>query len=293
MTYFDGWKIWMKRGNKAKNTLEGYIRDVEQLLMFLFGTIDDQSPSIYSMVDSDKIYEFFDEKEFGPATIGRKISSMRCFYSYLIKDKKILKDNPFDGMVRPAVPKPRPKALSEEETLDILNAAYAGKYVNRNGMRDYAIITIFATVPVRKSEIQDLKRSDYTEDGILIIREAKGMKNREIPCTADMIMAIDDYLDSRNDDCEYLFISEQKNRMSAHAMDNVIHKYANNINPHALRSTSATNMFRNGVPIATIKEIGGWDQGSNTFEKTYLKIDNKIKRNAIEEAMQKMKRKKD
>ena len=290
MTYFDGWKVWMKRGNKSRNTMDGYIRDVEQFLMFLFGNTEDQTPYVYSTVDSDKAYEFLDKGNFGPATIGRKISSMRSFYSYLIKDKKIIKENPFDGMVRPAVPKPRPKALTETQTLNILANAYEKKYVARNGMRDYALMMIFMTVPVRKSEIQDLCISDFTPEGMLIIREAKGMKNREIPCTQEMIDAIQDYLDSRDDTCDYLFISEQMNRMSAHAIDNVIHKYAD-INPHALRSTSATNMHRNGIDVATIKEIGGWDQGSNTFEKTYLKIDNRIKRSAVEESMRKMKEK--
>ena len=129
MTYFDGWKVWMKRGNKSRNTMDGYIRDVEQFLMFLFGNTEDQTPYVYSTVDSDKAYEFLDKGNFGPATIGRKISSMRSFYSYLIKDKKIIKENPFDGMVRPAVPKPRPKALTETQTLNILANAYEKKYV--------------------------------------------------------------------------------------------------------------------------------------------------------------------
>ncbi len=287
MTYFDGWIVWMGRAKKSKNTILSYAKDTEQLLIHLFGTLENQMSGAYVSVDSDKCYEYFDGNGLSPASVGRKISAMRSFYTYLIKEKKIINSNPFDGMVRPALPKPKPKALSEERTLEIMAKAYEAKYSGRNGMRDHALMTIFMTVPVRKSEVQNLRRADYTEDGVLVIDEAKGNENREIPCTAEMIEAIDEYLETRTDDYEWLFVSERGNRMSAHAIDNVIHKYAG-INPHALRSTSATNLFRHDIPIATIKEIGGWDQGSNTFERTYLRIDNKVKRKAIEESMKKL-----
>lgn len=290
MTYFEGWQKWMQRAKKAPNTISGYIRDVDQMLNYLFGSTEDQTQAIYEGVDSDRAYDYFDENNFGSATIGRKISAMRSFYVYLDKEKRVVKLNPFSGMVRPALPKPHSKALSEEVTLDILDTIRNGRSKRRNGIRDYAIMLIFMSVPVRKSEIQDLLLSDFKKEGVLVVQEAKGMKNRDIPCSQEMIDAINDYLKIRKDGSDYLFLSEQGTRMSAHAIDNVVHKYAK-INPHALRATSATNMYRNDIPIATIKEIGGWDQGSLTFEQSYLKIDNQLKRDAVEESMNKMRNK--
>jgi len=290
MSYIESWQKWLKRLGRSENTIIGYTNDVVPILQYKFGTDEDKSVVEYQSFTSDDLYNYLEEGKFSPATIGRKIASIKNFYKFLITDRKLFTLNPFDGMVRPSLTKPKSKALTEEETLSIFDKVQSAQYDERCGMRDYAIMTIFLSVPVRKSEIQDLLRTNYTDNGIIILEETKGGKNREIACSREMIQAIDAYLKTRKDDSQYLFVSERGNRISTHSMDWLIHKYAN-VNPHALRATSATNMYRNGVPIATIKATGGWDQSSNTFETHYLKVDAELKRTAVEDTMDKMRKK--
>ena len=289
MTNFEGWQKWLKRANKADNTISGYVSDLTPILIFAFGDLEDKSQEEYEKFNSNSLYEFVEQNNFSPATIGRKIAAIKCFYKYLINECGIVKTNPFEKVSRPSIPKPKSKALTEEQTLEVFDKIEQARETADNGIRDYAIMQIMMNAPVRKSEIQNLKRSEYV-NGILCLNSTKGQKNREIACITPMKIAIDAYLETRNDNEEWLFLSERGNRMSTKAMDNVVHKYAGT-NPHALRATAATNMYNNDIPVPTIKELGGWDLNSNTFETHYLKIRNESKMSAMEETYSKMQEK--
>lgn len=83
------------------------------------------------------------------------------------------------------------------------------------------------------------------------------------------------YLESRNDDCEYLFVTMRKpyHNLSKDAIEKVVRNIARrasgnigkHITPHILRHTTATTALQSGMPIADISKLLGHESIDTTM----------------------------
>jgi len=130
--------------------------------------------------------------------------------------------------------------------------------------RDIALIECLYSTGVRVSELISLNRDDIDFDNMRVIVYGKGAKERETYLTAAACMHLKEYLDSRTDDNEALFVSlrEPHERLTVSGVEEILRKLGEStgipkVHPHRFRRTMATNILNKGMPIEEVKEILG------------------------------------
>lgn len=130
--------------------------------------------------------------------------------------------------------------------------------------RDLALIECLYSTGVRVSELVDLNRQDINFDSMDVIVYGKGAKERETYLTAASCMHLKEYLESRTDDNEALFVSLKAphKRLTVSGVEEILRKLGRQtgiekVHPHRFRRTMATNILNKGMPIEEVKEILG------------------------------------
>lgn len=215
------------------------------------------------------------------AARARKLSAIKSFYKYLTVRTKQLQENPVADLEYPKLRKSLPKYLTLDQCQALL-----GSVSGTNQKRDYAILMLFLSCGIRRSELVGLNLSDVYEDRIRVV--GKGNKERIVYFGTPCRKAIDDYLVERNkkvlSDNRALFGSRDNNRISVSAVHRLVKKAlltagldSTQFSAHKLRHTAATLMLSNGVDVKTVQEVLGHENLNTTqiythIENTELKI---------------------
>ena len=216
-----------------------------------------------------------------PAARARKLSSIKSFFKYLTVRTKQLTENPAADLEYPKLRKSLPKYLTLEQSAALLKAVSG-----QNQERDYAILMLFLSCGIRRSELVGLNLTDVYEDRIRVV--GKGNKERFVYFGSSCRRAIDAYLPIRHKmvltDNRALFGSRNSNRISTDAVHALVKKAflkagldASQFSAHKLRHTAATMMLSGGVDVKTVQEVLGHENLNTTqiythIESTELKI---------------------
>lgn len=212
---------------------------------------------------------------------ARKLSAIKSFFKYLTVRTKQLQDNPVADIEYPKLRKSLPKYLTLEQCQALLRSVEG---VNQT--RDFAILMIFLTCGIRRSELVGLNITDVYEDRLRVV--GKGNKERFVYFGTPCRKAIDDYLEERKKkvltDNRALFGSRDGNRISVSAVHRLVKKAlltagldSTQFSAHKLRHTAATLMLSSGVDVKTVQEVLGHENLNTTqiythIENTELKI---------------------
>lgn len=218
------------------------------------------------------------EKGLKASTRARQCSAIRAFYFFL--QSQGLKNNPAKYLHKPRVEKKEVVYLTLHESIDLINTTKRVK--QRNHKRNFAIITLFLNLGIRLSELISINIEDIKEDRIII--KGKGRKERTLFLNDACQNAIYDYIENRKEGA--LFLSERKTRISKRTVQYIVQKeilFADlneNITPHKLRHTCATNLYQLGADIRLLQQILGHESILTT--EIYVHINDKQVKNAIE-----------
>ena len=208
------------------------------------------------------------------AARARKLSSIKSFFKYLTVRTKQLRDNPVADLEYPKLRKSLPKYLTLDQCQALLNSVSG-----TNQTRDYAILMLFLSCGIRRSELVGLNISDVQEDRIRVI--GKGNKERIVYFGTPCRQALDAYLEQRKKkvltDNRALFGSRDGNRISVSAVHRLVKKALltagldpQQFSAHKLRHTAATLMLSNGVDIKTLQEVLGHENLNTTQIYTHI-----------------------
>ena len=298
--------------NKSRNSVNQYNSDLNMFLRYMMyhfhltnaknlNEINIQNFSVEDLkrITQNDIHAFISylsiNRNCGPATCARKISTIRIFYKYLTVTNPILKENPAQNLETPKLNKRLPRYLSLEDSEKLLHVAKEDSD-DKNKERDYAIITIFLNCGLRLSELVGINISDIHFDDKRLTVIGKGNKERTIYLNDSCINVINEYLavrprdakhDSKNSD-KALFLSNFKQRISNRTVENIVKNELQKagLDPtrystHKLRHTAATLMYKYGqVDIRALQELLGHQSISTT--EIYTHVDNDQVRNAIQ-----------
>ncbi|ACJ16501.1 integrase/recombinase [Thermococcus onnurineus NA1] len=206
------------------------------------------------------------------------VQALRSYFRFEGYDEEAEKLRP------PKVPKSLPKSLTREEVRKILSVIPPTK------KRDRLIFLLLYGAGLRVSELCNLKKSDVDfERSLIIVRGGKGAKDRVVPIPAFLLEGIKAYLETRDDDSEYLIVEdrrERKDKLSPKTVWYLLKKYGDRagirVTPHMLRHSFATHMLENGVDIRAIQELLGHSNLSTT--QIYTKVTVEHLRKAQEKA---------
>ena len=142
-------------------------------------------------------------------------------------------------------------------------------------LRERAIVEVLYSTGCRASELCGLRLGDINWDSGTVHLYGKGRKHRTSYLNAKSIVALRQYLDSRNDTADCLFATfrsphraisvaalEKMFRELTEILEPVIHK---RLTPHLFRHTTATTALRNGMPVEEIRELLGHENISTTM----------------------------
>ena len=295
--------------NKSENTVKEYNYDLAHFLKYmcyhfkLTNEEDIKKIEIKNMtIDDLKLIKLPDIHSFlaylkttyrsKPATLARKVASIRVFFNYITKKAKLLDINPAQDLETPKLDKRLPKYLTLEESKKLLETASDEE--SRNSSRNFAMLTLFLNCGMRLSELVNINISDIDFSNYKLNVIGKGNKERTIYLNEACIKALKSYLADRPKDSvkfnskDALFLSEQRKRISNRTVQYVVyeelkktgldvHKYST----HKLRHTAATLMYKYGhVDIRALQELLGHESISTT--EIYTHVDNDQIRSAVE-----------
>jgi integrase/recombinase XerC len=214
-------------------------------------------------------------------SINRKISSLKAFYAYLLRTGAV-KSNPMTGIRAPKMGKHMPTFLSVDEALELLKAGV--KRVDREGLRDQAMLELFYSSGLRLSELAGLDTDDVNFAQGLVKLRGKGRKERIVPVGSPALEALGRYLDASQGIRKErvsggpLFLNSRGGRITPRSIARIVDAAAmrsgigRKISPHALRHSFATHLLNAGADLRSIQEMLGHENLSTTQKYTAVNI---------------------
>jgi integrase/recombinase XerC len=262
----------------SKHTVTAYKTDLEQFNQFLLSDfqIDSFKEADSSIIRSWIVHLI--ENSISPRSINRKISTLKSFYKYMLKNKEV-DNNPLLKVVTPKTSKRLPVFIGEIEMSNLFNEV---KYDdNYEGSRDKLILEFLYTTGIRLIELVNLNINsiDFNNSAIKVI--GKRNKERIVPFGNGLKNEIDAYLIKRQNiesKENHLFLTKTGKKIYPKLVYRIVNYYLSIIttvskkSPHVLRHTFATHMLNNGADLNSIKEILGHANLSATQVYTHNTI---------------------
>ncbi len=263
---------------KSKNTIESYCRDVQKFMEYLMDNYTIQTvSSINELQIKDYLANIYNQG-YTSSTASRIISSLRQFFVFLIKNKKILQ-NPMQFIVTPKQTKKLPKVLNQHQIEQIIN----GPDIHTNiGIRDRSILELMYATGLRVSELTHLKIDEIHLELGFIQTIGKGNKERIVPMGDEANYWLKKYLDDvrfqflKRGNNPYVYLTQRGKEFTRQGIWKNIKKYTTiaNINidvsPHMLRHSFATHILENGADLRMVQELLGHADVSTTQIYTHI-----------------------
>ncbi len=253
----------------SDNTLQSYRRDIEQFETY----VEENRINFLKFTQDDtKAYlKYLQEVGKKTSTISRNLASLRSFYQFLIRVKKV-KNDPTDNIQSPKVEKRVPSVLTSQEVELLLDQP---KDVDLKGTRDKAMLEFAYATGMRVTEIISLNLEDVNlEEGFVICKQ--GSKQRTIPLGSLSLKALKEYIDEarniliKNDKEKALFVNVNGKRLTRQGFWKIVKYYkeqahiTKDITPHVLRHSFATHLLQNGADLKAIQTMLGHSDISST-----------------------------
>lgn len=265
--------------NVSPHTRRAYLQDLEEFRTFLSEELkwsgEEQAQRIDKLVL--RRYLALLHKRCRKSTIGRKLSSLRSFFRFLVREG-VLVANPGDAVATPRKEKYLPKTLSVDETFALMETgAVAGKL----SLRDRAIVETLYSCGLRVGELTSLNVGavDVREGLVRVV--GKGRKERIVPVGSKALEAISVYLGERGNpaDNDPLFLNHRGGRLTARSIERNLKvrllqaHILKDATPHALRHSFATHLLDGGADLRSIQELLGHASLSTTQKYTQVSVD--------------------
>ncbi len=272
-----------KERNYSKLTVTSYAKDIMGFNRYL-----KEHNLNYTNIKRDDIREYLkylDALKYKNSTQARIISSLRCFYEYLIIKHKII-NNPFKLIRNPKREHKLPNFLQYDEFIKLIDEL---KMDNDLDIRNRLILELLYATGVRVSELTHIKLSDinYSDKSIKVL--GKGNKERIVyfgDYADDMLKKYQESVRDellKNNQSDYLFINKNGDVLTSRGVEEIINKIVqraslkHKISPHVLRHTFATHLLEDGADIRTVQELLGHASLSTT--QIYTHVTNEHLRN--------------
>lgn len=266
--------------NFSAHTAKAYCSDILSFLIWM----DEQSCEDVNFSKIRDYLHFIQKFNYKKTTVARKIASLRTFYKYLYRERKI-DSNPAMNLNNPKRPKSLPKFLTPDEVEQILNNT---KIETPAGYRNRTILELLWATGMRISELSGLNFGDLNLKDNEIRVFGKGSKERIILVTDRAKSYLERYIDSArslvaqgydvssHDENAPVFINNTGYRLQTRTVRNVINDIVERINlpkhvtPHVFRHSFATHLIENGADLRVVQELLGHASISNTQIYTHI-----------------------
>ena len=239
--------------NYYSSTLDNLIKSLEKP----FNQIETEDLRIY-------LSEYQKKNDASKQTIDNIRRILSSFFTWLEDEDYILK-SPVRRIHKIKTMK-QVKETYSDEALERLRD-------NCKTIRDLALIDMLASTGMRVGELVKLNRVDVDFVNRECVVLGKGSKERVVYFDARTKLHLQNYLNSRTDNNEALFVSllEPHNRLEIAGVEIMLRKLGrsleiNKVHPHKFRRTLATRAIDKGMPIEQVQKLLGHQKIDTTME---------------------------
>ena len=248
----------------SSNTIEVYSDSMSTFLRY-FSMIDISDISNDDLIDFNNNYIL--KNNFSSSFQNQVVNAVKLYFS-AIQHKKM----DVELIHRPRREKVLPNVLSKEEIKAILDAPY--------NLKHRAMLAMIYSCGLRRGELLSLTKFDIdSKRMVVIIRMAKGKKDRIVPLSPKILSLLRDYYKSYNPK-EFLFEGQGGGKYSEKSLENVFKQSllkANNKKPvtlHWLRHSYATHLLESGTDLRYIQDLLGHKSSKTTEIYTHVSTKN-------------------
>jgi len=216
-----------------------------------------------------------------PETVYDNLIAVRFFFKWLSSQNVILY-NPAENLILPKTCKPLPRTLTAYQVEKVLNAVDLKTW---RGVRDRAVMEVFYSTGIRRSELRrlDVYDIDFAEE-TLFVNQGKGYKDRLVPIGERALDWVYRYLQEvrpshvRVPDPGKLFLSRTGRPIYASNFTAMVKMYLEKAGIHQVgachlfRHAMATLMLENGADVRYIQQMLGHSQIQTTQIYTHVSI---------------------
>lgn len=275
----------------SENTCRGYRNDLEEFLFYLSdseiaGTRRSKNPDVIGVDRADGIsirgYLAYLHKRNKKTTIARKLSALRSYFKYLVK-QGLMDDNPAEAIRTPKQDQTIPAYLPVDEMFRLLDSIQTSNLLD---LRNRAIFETLYSCGIRISELVGMDTFDVDFQGATIRVLGKGSKERIVPIGRKALRTIKNYREQLQTECGIsldtngpVFLNKNHDRLTARSIARILNKLVNAcgilspVSPHTLRHTFATHMLDAGADLRVVQELLGHKSLSTTQKYTHVSID--------------------
>ena len=250
-------------------TVEAYQRDLAQFAGYLKAEyeLEDLTQVEKPMVKSYIVR--MKEKGLVNRSINRKISTLRTFYKYCLREN-LMEKSPMTGIKALKLPKTLVKFVSEGD----INKVSFGDEADFPTCRDRLLFELLYQTGMRQAELRGLQDGDVDRSGMLLKVHGKRNKDRFVPLSREMVNMIAQYQTLRDatfpTKADNLMLNDRGEAMTPSFVYNKVHHMLEGVtslkqkSPHVLRHTFATHLLDEGASLVAIQKLLGHEDLATT-----------------------------
>lgn len=264
------------------NTIKGYQKDILDFHAFI--TSEELAADLLDATRERLARHFIshlDEKDLSKKTISRKISALRTFYDYLMKNN-LIDVNIFSAVQAPKIPKKLPSIINDDEMNMIFESIDKSTPL---GYRNYLMLDLLFSAGLRASELINVTIKDINLAQEQILIHGKGSKDRYVPLHQHLINDMRHYLTyirpvllAKGSDTHslYVFINYKGGHLTVRGLQLILKSIIKNsgetfkIHPHMLRHAFATTLLNHGADLRVVQELLGHEHLKSTQIYTHV-----------------------
>jgi integrase/recombinase XerC len=258
----------------SPHTESSYRRDLGALTAFC----DVERLGTWTKLDSFHIRTFAAREHrdgLGPRSVQRRLSALRGFFNYLIREK-VIEANPAADIRAPKAARRLPKTLDVDQVASLLER----KTTDPLSRRDLAMLELLYSSGLRLAELAGLDVADLDLADRTVRVLGKGSKTRILPVGRQAIVKLRTWLSERaaiaKPGVTALFVGQSGRRLGGRAIQQRIRRWAAGselgipVHPHLLRHSFATHLLESSRDLRGVQELLGHADISTTQVYTHL-----------------------
>ena len=251
------------RKNYSSYTVLSYHNDISQFQTFLLSNYNLSIDKAETTHIRDWMVALRQEKQ-SPASINRKLSALKSFYKYLLREKQVNK-NPTDGITSLKKPQKLPVFFRENE-IDAAIGSHPAEENDFTEARKHIILEILYQTGIRRAELLGIKNSDFNFFSLTLRVTGKGNKERVIPISKELKEKIQSYLILKEEyigNTSYFIVTDKGEQAYPNFIYRIVKESMGQVStqdkrsPHVMRHSFASSLLNNGADINAVKELLG------------------------------------
>ena len=277
----------------SAHTCRAYLHDLEEFIDYIHQKSlsrengEDEDDAVqWNIIDplAIRAYLGFLHKKNKKVTIARKLSSIRSFFKYLMK-QGVIDHNPAEMVLTPKQEKTIPNYLSVDDMFRLLDFLESDTVLK---LRNRAIFETLYSAGIRVSEISGMNVTDVDFKKGLIRVMGKGNKERLVPIGKKASNAIQTYREGLlnegggnhfSDQNSPLFLNRNGGRLTTRSIARILKRVVEDsgvvspVSPHVIRHSFATHLLDSGADLKVVQELLGHKSLSTTQKYTHVSVD--------------------